>query len=193
MEKTSRFNYIKKGIVGMCAATMLTGLCAGAAFADPTVTEPVEGDYAVGTSTAVNAELDNANISATVPTSIGAKIDSSGKIFFPTNAELRNTSTLYGIVAKASAASTTGNLVANGQPFADATSKNAFWAKIGKDTASVDMSDLSSLSIPVPAAADSTPGAAKLAFDGAIKNINTSSFSPLMTITWTVEMDSATS
>ena len=32
MTKTSRFNYIKRGLAGVCAATMLTGLCAGTAF-----------------------------------------------------------------------------------------------------------------------------------------------------------------
>lgn len=193
MTKTSRFNYIKRGLVGVCAATMLTGLCAGTAFAvDPVPDEP--SAYAPGTSTSVNAELDNTNISATVPTSISAKIDSTGKIFFPTTAQLRNASTLYGIEATATAASTAGNLVGSGETFTNATQKNSFWAKIGKDTATEEMSNLSNLALKIPAATDSsTPSSITLAFDGAIKNVNATSFSPLVTITWTVGIDKSAS
>lgn len=189
----SKLTNLKKGVVGVCAATMLTGLCAVPAFAaGSTPDEPTDLDYAAGTSTDVKAELADTNISATVPTTISAKIDSTGKIFFPTTAQLRNASTLYGIEAKASASSTTGNLVNSGQGFTDAVEKNSFWAKIGKDTASVEMLDLSALSLKVPAATNgSTPGSITLAFDGAIKNVNATSFEPLVTITWTVGIDAS--
>ncbi len=65
MEKTSRFNYIKKGIVGVCAATMLTGLCAGTAFAD----DATKADDSGTMTSAIAVDTQKiGQISVTVPT-----------------------------------------------------------------------------------------------------------------------------
>lgn len=95
MEKTSRFNYIKKGIVGVCAATMLTGLCAGAAFAAPGVEAGTPGTIASGgtSTTAVKAEAADAQISVTVPTSVTASVDSTGVMTFPDSTKFQITAT----------------------------------------------------------------------------------------------------
>ncbi|MCB6312358.1 hypothetical protein [Gordonibacter pamelaeae] len=72
MTKTSRFNYIKRGLVGVCAATMLTGLCAGTAFADQSATKI----YTLDTSAA--------QISVTVPTgNAGASLNAAGALTLP--------------------------------------------------------------------------------------------------------------
>ena len=72
MTKTSRFNYIKRGIVGVCAATMLTGLCAGTAFAAEKATKV----YTLDTSAA--------QISVTVPTgAAGASLSADGTLTLP--------------------------------------------------------------------------------------------------------------
>lgn len=86
MEKTSRFNYIKRGIVGVCAATMLTGLCAAPAFAAAGFTAGTSGttNVAGGTaSTDVKAESDTIQISATVPTTVSAAVNANGELTFP--------------------------------------------------------------------------------------------------------------
>lgn len=91
MEKTSRFNYIKKGIVGVCAATMLTGLCAGAAFADVQSAGTAEsvdsGTGKIATNVSVQSEV--ANISATVPTSVTVSIAPSGALTFPASTDFK--------------------------------------------------------------------------------------------------------
>lgn len=71
MTKTSRFNYIKRGLVGVCAATMLTGLCAGAAF----------GASAEQTSsTVVNVTTPVLQISTNVPTSSAVTLKADGSL-----------------------------------------------------------------------------------------------------------------
>ena len=69
----SKLTNLKKGIVGVCAATMLTGLCAAPAFAvtDKTIQGP-NNTAATGTSSVdVTATI---NISATVPTTLPISI-----------------------------------------------------------------------------------------------------------------------
>lgn len=79
MTKTSRFNYIKRGLVGVCAATMLTGLCAGAAFGDVNVTGGLDVTGTSDTSVVVDkANLTGAQISATVPSSAPVSFSVAG-------------------------------------------------------------------------------------------------------------------
>ena len=69
----SKLTNLKKGIVGVCAATMLTGLCAAPAFAvtDKTI-QGSNNTAATGTSSVdVTATI---NISATVPTTLPISI-----------------------------------------------------------------------------------------------------------------------
>ena len=71
-EKTGRFEYVKRGIVGVAAATLLTGLCAVPAFAADTTITGSNNTAATGSSeVAVTATI---NISATVPTSLPVTI-----------------------------------------------------------------------------------------------------------------------
>ena len=188
MEKTSRFNYIKRGLVGVCAATMLTGLCAGAAFAAPA--EPNDSDYGTTGQTAINAELDTSNISVTVPTTLATEISSDGTIVFPSTAKMKNTSGLFAISIK-SAEVTNGtdvNLLSKTAFETDTTgTKNTAWAQIGKNaTADTDLitASMTSLDWSIPTSGDIT-----LAFNGKIKDVNKTSFSPFLTVKWTVEID----
>ncbi|HJF64435.1 MAG TPA: hypothetical protein K8W22_13360 [Gordonibacter urolithinfaciens] len=86
MTKTSRFNYIKRGLVGVCAATMLTGLCAGSAFGTGSVDTTGSVDGTSGeANTIVKAKSETANISATVPTAMTVSIAPDGTLTFPDN------------------------------------------------------------------------------------------------------------
>lgn len=95
MEKTGRFSIIKRGLVGVCAATMLTGLCATPAFAALT-----EGNTATtgGVGTSEVTVKSDIQISATVPTTIPLTLDSSG--FTAPIFTLDNTTVGYGIALK---------------------------------------------------------------------------------------------
>lgn len=195
-KKIGRFEYVKRGLVGVCAATMLAGMCAVPAFAAPA--EPDSDDYGTTGSTAINSKLDVANISATVPTTLASEIDSEGAITFPTTAELRNTSKLYAISVN-SATVTQGsgvNLVASGQTFTDAIAKNSAWVKIGQsgtfDGATADTEvntdSMANLNWSIP-----SNGKLALKLDGAIKNVNQKEFAPFLTIVWTVGIDGSAS
>lgn len=85
----SKMTNLKKGVVGVCAATMLAGMCAVPAFAadPPAIDAGTSKDIASGgtVETAVKAQAKTAQISATVPTTVTASVDSAGVLTFPDN------------------------------------------------------------------------------------------------------------
>lgn len=86
-----RISNLKKGVVGVCAATMLAGMCAVPAFAadvrDVTAgsSETVASGSAAAATTEVKAKTETAQITATVPTAVVASVDASGELTFPEN------------------------------------------------------------------------------------------------------------
>ena len=81
----SKLTNLKKGVVGVCAATMLTGLCAVPAFA---ASDTVDTTVKLNTS-------DVAQITVTVPTSdLTGVVDSKGKMTFASNYNFTNTGLL---------------------------------------------------------------------------------------------------
>lgn len=89
-----RISNLKKGVVGVCAATMLAGMCAVPAFAAdgiPGVTPGTSGPVASGTadssSTTVTAKTEAAQISVTVPTAVTAAVSSDGSMVFPQSSD----------------------------------------------------------------------------------------------------------
>lgn len=80
----SKMTNLKKGVVGVCAATMLAGMCAVPAFAAGSVDATDDVDAGTGVaSTNVKAKSEVANISATVPTAMTVSIDPDGTLTFP--------------------------------------------------------------------------------------------------------------
>ncbi|GAA6488515.1 hypothetical protein [Gordonibacter urolithinfaciens] len=118
MTKTSRFNYIKRGLVGVCAATMLTGLCAGAAFG-------VEGDD----TTTVTVTTPAAQVAVTVPTSMTATLGNDGQMSLQgEGAEFTYTDSVYSLQVKSlKVAPETGFTIGDS---ADTLAKNAFYGTI---------------------------------------------------------------
>lgn len=86
----SKFTGLKKGIVGVCAATLLTGIVAAPAFAedftDPSFvsTDKVYTDGATESMVVTAQALSSAQIHATVPTTVKAAVSASGDLTFPT-------------------------------------------------------------------------------------------------------------
>ena len=80
----SKMTNLKKGVVGVCAATMLAGMCAVPAFAAGSVDATDDVDAGTGVaSTIVKAKSEVANITATVPTAMTVSIDPDGTLTFP--------------------------------------------------------------------------------------------------------------
>ena len=82
----SKMTNLKKGVVGVCAATMLAGMCAVPAFAvvpdvTPGSNETVASGSAAAAKTEISAKTDAAQISATVPTAVVASVDAADKLY----------------------------------------------------------------------------------------------------------------
>ncbi|WP_278853035.1 hypothetical protein [Gordonibacter pamelaeae] len=187
MTKTSRFNYIKRGLVGVCAATMLTGLCAGTAFG-ATVT-PGVNNGAIGAdntaSTVVSAQVDG-QLSATVPTSLTVAVKSDdGSLVFPEDKKLyiENTSSAYAVHV-VSIEATTGTLLNAESAYPSSSAANAAWLKIGTTAADQDLSTkltVADSNWDVPSS-----GKLNLKFAGAVKNVSSFDSFTLTTLTWTI-------
>lgn len=95
-EKIGRFEYVKRGLIGACAATMLAGMCAVPAFAaDASTTISGSNDTAATGKSTVNVEA-TINISATVPTSLPVSITNDG-ITAPSDFSIGNTTKGYDV------------------------------------------------------------------------------------------------
>lgn len=80
-----KFTNLKRGIAGVCAATLLTGMCVAPAFAGVSVDATGDVDTTAGTAdTVVKVAAETANISATVPTQVTVSVAPDGELTFPT-------------------------------------------------------------------------------------------------------------
>lgn len=91
----SKMTNLKKGVVGVCAATMLTGLCAVPAFAGVTAGNTTAEDGAGKSSVTVKSDV---QVSATLPTTIPLVLNSDG--FTAPTFTFDNTTIGYGIQLK---------------------------------------------------------------------------------------------
>lgn len=184
MTKTSRFNYIKRGLVGVCAATMLTGLCAGTAFgADTEFTNGTMSSTVTADTTAIG------QINVTVPTTdLSGVSDRNGALTFG-NYTFTNNSTLGVKVAKmAVTKDASANLVK-----ADAMSgDNAINVKATIGTAEVDLADFmvadGAAITTAPTIAKGTAGT--ITFSGSVANATKAGVNaalPVANIVWTLE------
>lgn len=182
-----RISNLKKGVVGVCAATMLAGMCAVPAFAAVTPTEPGTWDSVDASNTGktiVNAEVD-AQVQVTVPTSFTAAVDADGAFQLPNNVALKNTSTLA--KAHVTAVAVTegdGKLIAS-----DATATDPNSVKMTVNA--LDLSKASAFATGSSweiekASSSSAPSTLPLTFSGSIVNPSSTGAIHLFDITWTV-------
>lgn len=87
-----RFEYVKRGLVGVCAATILAGMCAVPAFAKDATNGKVVDVPGAGSegSSAVVLDAADLQVSATVPSTLPVVI-SGNTITFPTKAQITST------------------------------------------------------------------------------------------------------
>ncbi|HIW77299.1 MULTISPECIES: hypothetical protein [Gordonibacter] len=182
-----KFTNLKRGIAGVCAATLLTGMCVAPAFAAAVTPSVSNGgvDSSNAAKTTINAQVDG-QLSATVPTTLTVGISSAdGSLIFPADSELyiENTSSAYGIHVVSIEASA-GSLLDQSSAFASSTAANAAWLKIGTTSADKDLSS----KLTVADASWDVASASKLPikFAGAVKNVNTFDPFTLTTLTWTI-------
>ena len=190
MTKTSRFNYITRGLVGVCAATMLTGLCAGAAFA---ASDGVVGADN-GTATSDITVTNNTQFSATVPTTLAFSLNADGTTSAPDNVKITNKSMTSAIhVSKMEISDNTLSLAASesamtGNNAAYLTVNNVSFDKIAASGGyTVNNADFD-----VPAAtSEAVAGEKALTFTAAFKSLTNAKGTPVaMTINWTFAMGS---
>lgn len=93
-----KFTNLKRGIAGVCAATLLTGMCVVPAFAAGSVEKPeaatnITSGAVDAASTVIKAQAEAAQISATVPTTVVASVDAAGVLTFPESTDFAITAT----------------------------------------------------------------------------------------------------
>lgn len=176
-----RFDYIKRGIVGVCAATLLTGIVAAPAFA----TDFTDGTM-TSTVTANTAAI--GQISVTVPTTALAGVsDAAGTFTFADNYAFTNNSPLSVSISKVKVTPKSSvNLVASD---AADPGDNAINIKATVGTAEVDLAKyVTETSVTgAPAIAKGTHGT--IDFTGTIANATKAGVSenlPVADIVWTL-------
>lgn len=187
-ESKGRFQYIKRGIVGMAAATLLTGVVAAPAFA---------ADAAVDTLVKLNT-TDVAQISVTGPTTpVVGKVDNTGTMTFASNYSFTNNSLLGVKISNLKvvpAANTPFALVDESAYGGPSVGNNAvnLKAKLGSMANALDLASFvgdSGAAVSDAPTINATDGSMPLTFDGQMKNFTSQGVGndlALATLTWTV-------
>lgn len=99
-----RISNLKKGVVGVCAATMLAGMCAVPAFAADGVVAPSDKTEGSATSsvTVVGTDVSGVQLSATVPTTIPLAVNVTNGTVSSSDTGLKvvNTGSTFGLKVK---------------------------------------------------------------------------------------------
>ena len=188
MTKTSRFNYIKRGLVGVCAATMLTGLCAGTAFGAAT-------DVANETPVTVNTQA--INISVTVPTAtVSAVVDAGGAFADVAGGNFVNNSVcgvhVSNVEVKTAGSSFTLQTAADFIAGSN-TTENAAKLSASVAGAELDMADYTTKKAPTADVKFASGATQALKFSGAVKNLTGATMNEealtFVSVAWTVAAD----
>lgn len=183
---------LKKGLVGICAATMLTGLCAAPAFA--AVNAGAQGtafDAATGEGqTKVQATIDDTQVTATVPTTLPVVVGVGGAFTTATDAVITNTSNYNLHIASIEATPASGiTLKASGDTVA-AGDANA--VKLSIKSAATGATDVDMGASPISLTAGQWDVDANdtlgFTYSGSMENISAISTLPidLLTMKWTI-------
>ena len=189
----SKMTNLKKGVVGVCAATMLTGLCAVPAFAENAVSATNGGALSndgKGT-TQVSIQSQNDQISATVPSEIKLVVSSDNSFVAPTTAKIINTGTLVSVKVSSVQVTTTGGSLVTEAAISTAA-EDAAVLKVSKGGSSfVDAGsiDLSTATTDPLSLTDWTiePGAdLAVHFGGKVNKLSSLNAISLANVVWTI-------
>lgn len=187
----SKMSNLKKGVVGVCAATMLTGLCAVPAFADNAADATNGGVLAGGQgTTAVSIQSQNDQISATVPSSVKMVVGTDKQFIAPTTAEIENTGALTPVSVK-SVKATVGNGAALVSDLTGASDANTAILKLSKGNS---FEESSAIDLSTATGADgaslnwSVDPSAKVGvqFSGEVNKLSSLEPIELVTLVWTI-------
>ena len=174
----SKLTNLKKGVVGVCAATMLTGLCAVPAFAENAASAANGGTLSGGKGTTqVSIQSQNDQISATVPSPTDAKITNTGTLVSVKVSSVQVTTTGGSLVAEAAISSAAEDAAVlkvskGGSSFVDAGS-------IDLSTATTDPLSLTDWTIE--------PGAdLAVHFGGKVNKLSSLNAISLADVVWTI-------
>lgn len=204
----SKLTNLKKGVVGVCAAAMLTGLCAVPAFAAEATNEtPTQGgglgtDGVAQSQVSLSAADVTAQISATVPTTLPVAVSDSG-FTPPTGAAITNTSPNYGIVVKSVGVTKDNSNLTLVDHTKASLAANEMWmtVAVGNDTTNVIDLGAATVADPLPTIWKMDTGSSKtinLTIDGGMGALNGDLLkgvlgggtgSNLFKISWTIAAD----
>lgn len=188
----SKLTNLKKGVVGVCAATMLTGLCAVPAFAENAASAANGGTLSGGKGTTqVSIQSQNDQISATVPSTIKLVVGSDKNFVAPTDAKITNTGTLVSVKVSSVQVTTTGGSLVTEAAISTAA-EDAAVLKVSKGGSSfVDAGsiDLSTATTDPLSLTDWTiePGAdLAVHFGGKVNKLSSLNAISLADVVWTI-------
>lgn len=187
-EKIGRFEYVKRGLVGVCAATMLAGMCAVPAFAADASLTATDGEYSAEANTTTVSATVSSQVSATIPTTVPAYIGTNGAIQFPESMSIATDSVtamkITGVQAKALG---DVKLAADLDSAGSTPNTVAMKLKVGNETA-IDLSSATAASSPLTTSLTASAPAA-VVLEGSIANVTgatTSQALQLVELTWTI-------
>lgn len=186
----SKMTNLKKGVVGVCAATMLTGLCAGSAFGAVNAGAPGSFDAAGEGQTKVQATIDGTQVTATVPTTLPVVVVADGKFETALDAKVSNISN-YNLHVKSIAVQPASgiNLKASDYTLASGDT-NIVKLSIKSATAGASDVDLGADAIAITSSQWNVAAKSDLGFtySGSMQNVSEISTLPidLLTVKWTI-------
>lgn len=190
-EKIGRFEYVKRSLVGVCAATMLAGMCAVPAFAEAT-DESAETPVTIDTSAV--------NISVTLPTTpVSAVVNADGAFADVAGGSIENKSVCGVHVSQIEVAKTSGSSMtlqgATAFDSSDNATKNAAKLNAVIGSVNLDLADYATAKAPATAINLATNASQAVTLSGQVKNLtgttmNESALS-FVTIKWTVAADAS--
>lgn len=185
-----KIDLLKRSFVGVCAATLLTGLCVAPAFAAGNVT--VAGDTPQTASTPVTIDAKDLQVSVTIPTAVPVVLQGE-TVTLPTNLQIDATGKAAVKVTKIQAdALMSGLTLADTQ--ANLTDNNMFFSVQGNPLSATETAPDAAKAIPIGSALALSAdfGTLKGSVLSSMMTGTTSSPATLFNLKWTIALDAAT-
>lgn len=182
-----KIEVLKRSVVGVCAATLLTGLCVAPAFAAAT-------DKTVDTAVTLNTEA--AQIDVTVPTNpVAVAVGTDGAFSAVSGGKFVNNSLCGVHIASIAFAKTQGSpmTLLDKTTYTTSSQNNIASLEATVGTNSLDLGTFASSKAPTDSISFGTGVMKDVTYAGSIKNLTTETMGApaltFVTVTWTVAAD----
>ena len=181
-----RFDYIKRGIVGVCAATLLTGIVAAPAFA----AVEVSGSTSQEVSTPVTIDAKDLQVSVTVPTGVPVALNGD-TVTLPTDLKIEATGKAAVKVTNIQAKNAVSSLVFASAK-TDLAANNVYFSVAGNAVTDTAVAPITAIPIGSALSLDADFGQLSGTVLDAMVKGTTAAPAKLFDLTWTIGLDTTT-